>query len=142
MDPGLNKGEGSAIGCEYQILDDEKNPDGKKGVSGNRTLGSLYDLIEANALLYGEDNKKKRFNGIDKWNRARIEVRGKIVTHHLNGVKILEYERNTQMWKALVAYSKYAEWPAFGESETGHILLQEHGHPVRFRSVKILELDD
>ena len=141
VDPGLNKGEGSAIGCEFQILDDKKHPDGKMGVAGNRTLGSLYDLIKADALLYGEDNREKRFNGTGKWNRARIVVNGNIVTHHLNGVKILEYERNTQMWKALVAYSKYANWPAFGESETGYILLQEHGDAASFKNIKILELE-
>ncbi len=37
----LNKGEGSAIGCEFQILDDEFHPDAKMGVKGNRTIASL-----------------------------------------------------------------------------------------------------
>jgi len=140
VDPELNKGQGSAIGCEYQILDDRKHPDAKKGVAGNRTVASLYDLITANAELYGEDNRPKRFNGVGRWNRARIEVHGSKVSHHLNGVKVLEYERGTQMWKALVAYSKYAKWPAFGEGKSGHILLQEHGDEVHFKNVKILEL--
>lgn len=140
VDPDLNTGEGSAIGCEFQILDDTRHPDAKMGVEGNRTLASLYDLIPANALLFGQDNTRKRFNGVGQWNRARITVRGSMVEHYLNGVKVVEYERGTQMWKALVAYSKYAEWPAFGEAERGHILLQDHGDKVSFRNVKILEL--
>ena len=37
VDPELNKGEGSAIGCEFQILDDKLHPDAKEGVNGNRT---------------------------------------------------------------------------------------------------------
>ena len=139
VDPDLNTGEGSAIGCEFQILDDELHPDGKKGVFGNRTLASLYDLITANALYYGEDNTEKRFNGIGSWNRARIEVKGSMVSHYLNGVKVLEYERGTQMWKALVNYSKYQSWPAFGEAKKGHILLQDHGDAVSFRNIKIRE---
>ncbi len=142
VDPELNKGSGSAIGCEYQILDDEKHPDAKEGVAGNRTVASLYDLIKADALLYGEDNREKRFNGVGSWNRARIEVHGKKVSHHLNGVKVIEYKRGTQMWKALVAYSKYAKWPAFGEAKEGHILLQDHGDAVSFKNIKILELDN
>lgn len=140
VDPDLNTGAGSAIGCEYQILDDRNHPDAKQGIAGNRTLASLYDLIKADALLYGQDNNPKRFNGVGTWNRARIEVRESKVAHYLNGIKVLEYERGTQMWKALVAYSKYADWPAFGEAESGHILLQDHGDEVSYKNVKILEL--
>ncbi|MCP4309737.1 MAG: DUF1080 domain-containing protein [Bacteroidetes bacterium] len=140
VDPDLNTGKGSAIGCEFQILDNNNHPDAKKGVQGNRTLGSLYDLITADALLFGEDARSVRFNGVGSWNRARVEVRGSKVSHHLNGIKIIEYERGTQMWKALVAYSKYKDWPAFGEAETGHILLQDHGDAVSFKNVKIKEL--
>ena len=140
VDPDLNTGAGSAIGCEYQILDDKNHPDAKMGIAGNRTLASLYDLIKADALLYGQDNTPKRFNGIGTWNRARIEVKDARVAHYLNGIKVVEYERGTQMWKALVAYSKYVNWPAFGEAESGHILLQDHGDEVSFKNVKILEL--
>jgi hypothetical protein len=138
--PDLNKGEGSAIGCEFQILDDKVHPDAKLGVNGNRTLGSLYDLIKADGQVFNPHLANKRFNGVGSWNRARIEVRGSIVTHYLNGSKIIEYERGTQMWKALVAYSKYAKWPNFGEYEEGNILLQDHGDEVSFRNIKIKEL--
>lgn len=140
VDTELNKEGGSAIGCEFQILDDKNHPDAGEGVKGNRTLASLYDLIPADALFYGQDNTKKRFNGTGTWNRARIEVRGPLVSHHLNGVKVVEYERGTQLWKAIVAYSKYARWPAFGEVEEGYILLQDHGDEVSFRNIRILEL--
>ncbi|MDP3582950.1 MAG: DUF1080 domain-containing protein, partial [Ignavibacteria bacterium] len=131
VDPELNKGEGSAIGCEFQILDDEKHPDAKLGVKGNRTVGSLYDLIPA---------VNKRFSGVGEWNHARIIVNGNHVEHWMNGFKVVEYERGTQMWRALVAYSKYKDWPNFGEAPEGHILLQEHGFEVWFRSIKIREL--
>jgi len=140
VDPDLNTGEGSAIGCEYQILDDDNHPDAREGVDGNRTVASLYDLIRADALFFGQDNIPKRFNGVGNWNRAKIVVKDSYVAHYLNGIKVLEYERGTQMWKALVAYSKYADWPAFGEAETGHILLQDHGDEVSFKNIRILEL--
>ena len=128
VDPGLNKGEGSAIGCEYQILDDAVHEDAKKGMNGNRKLAGLYDLIPPQNV---------RFNGIDEWNRATVIVNGRHVEHWLNGFKTVEYERATQMWRALVDHSKYVVWPSFGEAPRGHILLQDHGNRVSFRSIKI-----
>lgn len=131
--PDMNKGEGSAIGCEFQVLDDLRHPDAKLGVKGNRKLGSLYDLIPA--------PENKPFD-INAWNTAMVIVRGNHVEHWLNGQKLLEYERNTQEWDALVAYSKYRDWPNFGNHEEGNILLQDHGDEVYFKNIKILELPD
>jgi hypothetical protein len=131
VDPGLNQGAGSSIGCEFQILDDQKHPDAKQGVKGNRTLGSLYDLISA------PENKPFR-KGF--FNTAKIIVRDQKVEHYLNDVKIIEYERGTQMWRALVNYSKFSVWPAFGEATEGHILLQDHGDEVWFKNIKLKEL--
>ncbi|MCB9288673.1 MAG: DUF1080 domain-containing protein [Lewinellaceae bacterium] len=138
VDPELNKGAGSAIGLEYQILDDEKHPDAKMGVNGNRTLASLYDLIPAENLSV--PGNEKVFRGVGEWNQAHIIVRGNHIEHWLNGFKVVEYERNTPMYRALVAYSKYKVWPNFGEAPQGHILLQDHGNRVSFRSIKIREL--
>jgi len=136
----INKGEGSAIGCEFQLLDDKRHPDGKKGKNRNRSLASLYDLIPADARMFDTNLKRRRTNGITGWNRARIEVRGNKVCHFLNGIKVVEYERNTQQWDALVNYSKYENWPNFGNFEEGYILLQDHGDEVRFQNIKIKEL--
>ncbi|HCC86162.1 MAG TPA: DUF1080 domain-containing protein [Porphyromonadaceae bacterium] len=131
VDTSLNKGEGSAIGCEYQILDDKRHPDAKMGVNGNRTLGSLYDLIPAPA-------DKPFRNGF--FNTAMVVVEGNHVEHWLNGVKLLEYERNNEEWNRLVQTSKYKDWPNFGNAEEGLILLQDHGDEVWFQNIKIKEL--
>ena len=67
-------------------------------------------------------------------------VKGNKVEHYLNDIKIVEYERGTQMWNALVNYSKYAVWPNFGNAAEGNILLQDHGNEVLFKNLKIWEL--
>ncbi|MDP3912227.1 MAG: DUF1080 domain-containing protein [Bacteroidota bacterium] len=124
-------GELATIGCEYQVLDDKLHPDALKGVKGNRTLGSLYDLIAA------PQDKPYRSS---TFNHARIVANGNKVEHWLNDVKIVDYERNTQMWQALVNYSKFADLPNFGNATEGNILLQDHSDEVWFKNIKIKEL--
>lgn len=120
---------GSAIGLEYQFLDDENHPDAKLGNhEGSRTLASLYDLIAA---------KNKRVNAIGEWNRAEIISDGRHVEHWLNGFKVLEYDRFNPAFRKLVSESKYKVWKNFGEAPKGFILLQDHGSEVYFRSIKI-----
>ncbi|UII21023.1 3-keto-disaccharide hydrolase [Fulvivirga ligni] len=138
VDPALNKGAGSAIGCEFQVLDDEKHPDAKLGVMGNRTVGSLYDLIAADNLT--TPGRGKQFKGVGQWNKARIVSRNGKVEHWLNNEKVVEYDRFSQMFQALVNYSKYQKWDNFGKWPEGSILLQDHGNRVSFRSIKIREL--
>jgi hypothetical protein len=124
--------QGSAIGLEFQILDDEKHPDAKMGKNGNRTISSLYDLITA---------KDKKPNPIGQWNTARLICKGTHVEHWLNGTKVVEYERGSASFRKLVAESKYKTFDGFGESKQGHILLQDHGNQVFFRNIKIRVLN-
>lgn len=135
---GLNPGSGSEIGPEYQILDDENHPDADMGVNGNRKVGSLYDMITAENL--SEPNRQnKRFKGVGTWNKARIVADGNHVEHWLNNIKVVEYERGSQIYRNLVQKSKYNVYDHFGEAKWGHILLQDHGNRVSFRSIKVRE---
>lgn len=145
LSPGANSGvkyfvtlkektQGSAIGLEYQILDDKLHPDAKMGRDGNRTLASLYDLITSN-----KDSRASR--PIGEWNRGRVVVSvDNTVTHYLNGIKVVQYKRGSQDFRDLVAKSKYKDWERFGEAVEGHILLQDHGDQVSFRNIKIKKL--
>lgn len=130
VDTDLNKGHGSSIGLEYQILDDDNHPDAKLGNhEGSRTLASLYDLIKV--------DPDKPVNPIGEWNHALILSKDNHVEHWLNGMKVLEYERKSDTYKKLVSESKYKIWPNFGEADQGNILLQDHGDRVAFKNIKI-----
>jgi len=124
---------GSAIGLEFQILDDNVHPDAKLGLNGDRTIGSLYDLTPAPA--------DKKVLPVGEWNKARILSEGKHVTFWLNGEKTVDFERGSEDFRARVAASKYKDITSFGEWADGHILLQEHGNQVLYQNVKIRVLD-
>lgn len=125
----------SAIGLEYQVLDDVKHPDAKLGTVGNRTLASLYDIIPS----YKNDPRFQK--KIGEWNQGRIIVYpNNIVQHWLNGFKVLEYERKSNIFKVLVAHSKHAKWDGYGSQDEGPILFQEHGDSVFYKNIKIRTL--
>ena len=133
VDTTINKGPGSSIGLEYQILDDALHPDAKRGShEGSRTVSSLYDLIQADT--------NKHMNAIGEWNSAHIISKKNHVEHWLNGMKVLEYERGSDAFLKLVKESKYSKWPNFGLLDKGQILLQDHGDRVAFKNIKIKSL--
>jgi hypothetical protein len=98
-------------------------------------MASLYDLIPS--IKINRDAPP-----IGAWNSGRIVAYpDNRIEHWLNGYKVVEYQRGTPIYNALVARSKYAKWENFGMAEKGRILLQDHGDQVSFRSIKIRTLE-
>lgn len=118
-------------GPEMQVLDDEKHPDAKKGVNGNRKAGSLYDLLPLS---------EPAVNPAGEWNTARLVVNNGKVEHWLNGKKVVEYELGTPEWDSMIQKSKFAPMKGFGAEGKGHIGLQDHGDKVWFKNIKIRPL--
>jgi hypothetical protein len=115
---------------EIQVLD---NVDATDNKVASHLAGSLYDMIAADP---------KTVHPAGQWNTVVIRVQNGKVTHTQNGVKVCEYELWTPAWDALVANSKFKDFPGFTEgiAKEGYIGLQDHGYPVWFRNIKIAEL--
>ncbi len=117
---------------EYQLIDDATYLTTQaEGWGPTHQTGDNYDL---------HNSSVRAMHPIGEWNTARIVVNENHVEHWLNGLKTVEYEFASPEWQALVSASKFNEYPAYGRTQTGPIALQDHGHRVRFRNIKIRKL--
>ena len=119
-------------GPEYQILDNK----------GFRTRkGTAVGPAEQTAGHYGvEPAPSDETKPIGEWNEGRIVAKGNHIEYWLNGVKTATYEINSPKWKKQIAQAKFSKWKDYATLKKGHITLQDHGHRVWFRNLKIKEL--
>ncbi len=114
---------------EMQILDNDRHPDAKLGVNGNRMAGALYDLIPANP-----QNTKPA----GEWNQVDILCYKGTVVYSQNGAHVVEYHLWTEDWKKMVLNSKFKDYDTFlNMAKEGYIGLQDHGDDVWFRNIKL-----
>ena len=119
----------SAIGFEYQMLDDDRHSDGR--LATHRS-GALYDLLTP--------NDRKRLKPVGEWNHSRVVFVGHHGEHWLNGEKVVEYELGSRAMDSALTASKFRSMPWFAQRRAGHVVLQDHGDEVWVRSVKIREV--
>ncbi len=116
---------GNWLGCEYQLLDDNKHQD------ANKTAG-LYDIFDP------PEYRPVVIPGT--WNDSRILVCGNRIEHWLNGVMTVQTTTGSSAWKRAVAESKFSDVPGFGENRTGLLFLQDHGDEIWFRELVLIPL--
>lgn len=124
------KGKGEWLGIEYQMIDDDKHPDGKRG--GSHNTGSVYDLIDS--------AKDKAMKPIGEWNHSRVVVKDGKIEHFLNGKPCAAVDTKSDEWKAALAKSKFAKKVGFAPGK-GKLMLTEHGDPCWFKNLTITDLD-
>ena len=115
-------------GIEMQVLDNEKAEDNKKA---NHLAGSLYDMKTPSASVA---------KPAGQWNSARLQKKNGHLTFWLNNTKIVEIQMGSAEWQQLLNDSKFKTWKGFAAYPKGHIALQDHGHQVSFRDIKIKQL--
>lgn len=114
---------------EFQLLDNDKHPDAKLGVDGNRMASSLYDLIPA---------KPQNTKPAGEWNQAGILCYQGTVVFKSNGANVVEFHLWTEDWKKMVENSKFKDYQWFvNPGKEGYIGLQDHGCDVWFRNIKL-----
>jgi hypothetical protein len=116
-------------GPEYQIIDDAGN---NIGPTDHNACGALYDLCPP--------SDKKVVNPVGEFNVTRIRWKDGLLSHWLNGVKIVECRTDGDEWKKKIAASKFKGYDGFGVQPKGHIALQNYGNDVWFRNIKVRDL--
>ncbi len=115
------------LGCEYQILDDERSQE----TNPKNQTGSLYDVYAPDA--------SKRLKPAGEFNHTKIVVFGNRIEHWLNDQRILVVYSGTNDWRKHIAESKFNDVRGFGENRCGRLMFQDHGGEIWFQNVTIQE---
>lgn len=119
------------IGHEMQLVDDAAHPDFKNNSGGNGALYGIFGPMAAPASLAGE------------WNSGRIVLRGDLIEHWINGVKVIDASFADPCIRQDVE-KRWGQYPLIVEMltrpEEGPICLQHHSGRVWFRNLKIRRL--
>ena len=115
---------------EYQVLDDLGWPDKLDAV---HTVGADYDM-------YSPDNSIKKVKQAGEWNTSKILFTPEKVEYWLNGQITVSFVPWSEDWNTRRDASKWKGYPDYGKFKKGFIGIQDHGHPVYYKSIRIREL--
>ncbi len=115
---------------EFQLVHHELGSEASK-----RGLGSLFDIAAPQNLSNPNQDALQVNEG--GWNTGRIVVKGSVVEHWLNGVKIVDLDRCSANFDAQVQESMFKDEPGFAKRAGGKIMLQYNDGGVAFRNLNI-----
>jgi hypothetical protein len=124
------KNSSSLVGYEYQLIDDQDFIYNEKHLPEDHKTGALYNISAPN-----KPNVK-----IGQWHTSRIVVKGDQIEHYLDKRLILSINRSSEEFKNGYLASKFKSIAGYDKRKEGYILLQDHGHNVSFKNIKIKEL--
>jgi hypothetical protein len=135
----MTKDQDFPVSIEVQLLGG--------GGSGDRTTANLC-TPGTHVVMNGElvtrhctSSKSKTYHG-DQWVTVEIEVRGnKVIKHLVHGEAVLEYSQ-PQLDDRDADAQRLLKAGAAKMIEGGTISLQSESHPVEFRKVELLKLDE
>jgi 3-keto-disaccharide hydrolase len=130
------KGQDYVIGFEYQLIDDQRNPDALRGGALHQA-GALYDMF---APL------KNATRPVGEFNHSRLIVKGDHVEHWLNGVKVVDASLKDPEIARACAKRWGADSPVYNllvnqPRKACHFSLQNHDSDAWFKNIRIRRLD-
>jgi hypothetical protein len=119
------------IGFEYQMIDDARHPDAKRG--SQYQTAALYSIVGPSQL---------EAKPVGEFNHSLLIVRGKHIEHWLNGVKVVDTTLDSDQLKRNLAhrwgqdsavYRLMVDQPV----KKSHFSLQNHGDAAWFCDIKL-----
>ena len=123
------RGHIEPVALEYQIADDEANPDAVS--DPKHSAAAIYEYWAAS---------KNEPAKADVWHKGRIVARGLHIEHWLDGRKVVDVNLNSnEVQQSFQSSRRRGSSPILAKHErrSSPIALQFHDGDVRFRNIKI-----
>ena len=135
----MAKNQNFPVSIEVQLLGgDGKN---KRSTGNLCTPGTHVVMDDQLVTQHCTSSRSETYHG-DQWVKAEVEVHGNgTIKHFINGQLVLEYERPQLDEKDADARKLIEKGENLMLSE-GYISLQAESHPVEFRKIEILPLEE
>ena len=134
----MRKDQDFPVSVEVQLLGG--NGKDKRSTGNTCTPGTHIVMNDQLVTRHCINSNSKTYHG-DQWVKMELEVHGNdLVRHKINGEVVMEYERSqldekdADAKKLIVGGNKMLS--------EGYISLQAESHPVEFRNIEILPLEE